>query len=37
MKELITKLLSLFTPINPEIAPVKGIQSWDGQPKRRKR
>lgn len=37
MKELITKLLSLFTPINPEIAPVNGIQSWSTQPKRRKK
>ena len=36
MKELLTKLLSLFTPINPEIAPVNGIQSWDTNPRRRK-
>lgn len=36
MKELITKLLFLFTPINPEIAPVNGIPSWDTNPRRRK-
>gem|GEM_PF-5531648 len=36
MTPLITKILSLFKPIHPVIAPTS-IQSWDAQPKRRKK